>query len=149
MESIDRVVFNNDDKYICEKCGGEYEYMSLGEYRCRRCGHTDKDDYGKVRAFIEENGPSPALAIAKGTGVSALKIKQFLRQGRIEIPDGSNSYIKCENCGSTDIRYGRFCSACARELAKEFEGAFKPEYVGEEPKHNNAKMHFLDKLDKK
>lgn len=147
MGGLERIVLNNNLN-LCPKCGTEYEYLSMGEYRCPKCGHTDKDDYGKVRDFIEENGPSSALVIARGTGVSMIKIKQFLRQGRIEIPDGSNSYIKCEKCGEADIRFGRFCPDCARELARELEGAFKVEYVGEVPKHNNAKMHFLDKLDK-
>lgn len=147
METFDRIIYS-DDQYICEKCGGEYEYLSLGEYRCKRCGNTDKDDYGKVRNYIEEHGPSSALAISDGTGVSSLKIKQFLRQGRIEIPEGSDSYIKCENCGSTDIKFGRFCPACARELARELEEALKPEDIGEEPKKVNGKMHFLDTASK-
>lgn len=148
MSDFERIMFT-DNLYLCPKCGAEYEYISMGEYRCPKCGNTDKDDYGKVRDFIEENGPSSALTIAQGTSVPVLKIKQFLRQGRIEIPDGSSSYIKCEKCGEADIRFGRFCPECARELAKGLEGAFKVEDVGEVPKHNNSpKMHFLDKMDK-
>ena len=70
-------------------------------------------------------------------------IQKFLYQGRIEIPDGSDSYIKCQMCGA-DIRYGRFCPDCMAKLNKENQTAV---YVGEKPKHkrdHNGKMHTLD-----
>ena len=80
---------------------------------------------------------------ADATGVSVKTIQKFLYQGRIEIPDGSDSYIKCQMCGA-DIRYGRFCPDCMAKLNKENQTAV---YVGEKPKHKrdrNGKMHTLD-----
>ena len=125
----------------CKKCGGELEYVALGEYKCRSCGYVEMDDFGKIRTFLAENGPSPAIVINQATGVSLDKINSYLRQGKIEIPEGSNIYIRCENCG-TEIRYGRFCPACAAKLSKSLQGI----EIGETPKvkrANTGKMRFI------
>ena len=58
-----------------------------------------------IREYLETHGPQNAVTIADATGVSVKTIQKFLYQGRIEIPDGSDSYIKCQMCGA-DIRYG-------------------------------------------
>lgn len=129
---------------VCSKCGGELSYKSLGEYVCESCGNIERDDFGKVRSYIDENGPTPAVIISEQTGVAIDKINEFLRQGRVEIPEGSDIYIKCEKCG-TDIRFGRFCPACAAKLSKQLKGVFE---VGEVPKKKSAvegKMRFIGK----
>ena len=91
-------------------------YIS-GGYVCEKCGNETFDDFGKIKAYIDEHGPSPGIVISEATGVPIAKINRYLRQGRIEIPDGSGEYIPCEKCGQP-IRYGRFCPACAAQLAK-------------------------------
>ena len=132
---------------FCPICTGTLEYTGLGEYTCAQCGAKILDDYGKVRKFLDANGPSPAVVISEGTGVPVPKINQFLREGRVEIPDGSGVYIRCENCG-TEIRFGRYCSACAAKLAKSIQGIMMD--AGDKPtRHGDgASMHFLGK-DKK
>ena len=125
----------------CENCKGLLKDSGLGIYICTQCGHEMLTDFGKVKKYIEENGPSNAFNISQGTGVSINKIDKFLRQGRIEIPEGSDSYISCEKCGA-DIRYGRFCPQCAIKLKKELMTAFMPSEVGEIPK-KSGKMRYM------
>lgn len=131
----------------CPSCGGALEYKSLGEYICKSCRYVARDDFGKVRYFIEKNGPSPAVIISEATGVAIDRINDFLRQGKIEIPEGSDIYIKCEKCG-TDIRYGRFCPACAAKLSKQLQGVFE---AGEVPKTKgqSGKMYFIGREDRR
>ena len=43
----------------------------------------------------------------------------YLKEGRLEIPEGSSYYLKCERCGIS-INSGRFCQPCASILIKEF-----------------------------
>ena len=135
---------------VCPKCSSDLEFRGAGEYVCTVCGCVVRDDFGKVRHFLDVNGPSPALIISENTGVSLEKINHYLRQGRIEIPDGSEQYIYCEGCGC-EIRYGRFCQACANRLSKDLKGAFAE--VGEAPKHSKksggASMRFLGSEKKK
>jgi ribosomal protein S27AE len=68
----------------CESCGGSFVvYHGLGEYKCESCGITFFDDYGKVRKYIEENGPSMATDISDGTGVSRRKVNTLLQDGKV------------------------------------------------------------------
>lgn len=131
---------------VCECCKGKMLYVHSGMYRCNICGHEVLDNFGKVKRFLEENGPMPVLAISQATGVNMETIEYFLRKGRVEIPDGSRFYIKCEKCGC-NIRYGRFCPDCIRELAGGIMNLFY-EDIGEKPKSMgtvHGKMHFLNR----
>ena len=127
---------------ICSVCGAEVKYKGLGEYICVACGNVERDDFAKVRHFIDVHGPSSAIVISEGTGVPVSMINTFLKDGRVEIPEGSKVYITCESCG-TEIRYGRYCSACATRLSNQLQGVFE---AGAEPKKRtdaDGKMHFL------
>src|SRR5574344_1604589 len=124
----------------CEKCGGPLKDPGLGVYICSKCGHQMLSDFGKVKNYIQENGPANAETLSEKTGVSLKKIDKFLRQGKIEIPENSDIFIKCESCG-TDIRYGRYCPACASRLAKQLSSALVMSEVGEVPK-KTGKMRF-------
>lgn len=136
-----------DDKpTACEKCGGELKYISHGEYSCYECGWITRDDFGKIRHYIEENGPSTAVEIAENTDVPVYKINDYLRQGRIEIPEGSGIYITCQKCG-TDIRYGRYCPACAASLSKSIQGMMEAGAVPKNRKSSSA-MHYFGKNNK-
>lgn len=136
---------------FCKNCGGKLFYQSGGLYRCEDCGEEELDDFGKIKQYLEEHGPSAATFISEGTGVSLEIINLFLKNGRLEIPEGSNFYIKCERCGCS-LRFGRYCYSCTKELAGQLKGAMF-EQMGEKPKSvqekEKGKMHFLDNAGKK
>lgn len=77
---------------ICPKCGELMRYAFGEVFKCDHCGQEELTSFGKVRKYIEENGPSNASNISRGTGVPVSIINKYLREGRIEIPDGSDSY---------------------------------------------------------
>jgi len=79
----------------CSKCKGRIKYIGAGKYECFDCGHEEIDDFGKVKEYIDENGPSPAIIISEHTGVPVDLINGMLRQGRLEIPDGSKTRDFC------------------------------------------------------
>ena len=135
----------------CKECGGKVFYQNSGIYQCEDCGAEEYDDFGKIKNYLEIHGPSPAPYISEDTGVPLEIISVFLRNGRLEIPEGSKYYIKCERCGCA-LRYGRYCPACTRELAGQLQGALF-EQMGEKPKQEvekkKEKMHFLDNVNKR
>lgn len=130
----------------CEFCHNKMRYEGGGRYRCSYCGVETLDDFGKLRKYLEENGPTPEGVIAQATGISMETIDAFLRKGRIEIPNGEKYYLSCEQCGC-DIRYGRYCPECAaKELQQNFHSSYQD--IGERPRHRltsemAGKMHFI------
>ena len=134
---------------ICPDCGINMKYMFGEQFRCPQCGRTELSEFGKVKEFLEKAGPQPAIVISDETGVSLEYVNMLLRQGRIEIPDGSDTYIKCQKCG-TDIRYGRYCPDCMLKIAKSVNGVMWMEDVGEKPtRKDGEEMHYLDKMKRK
>ena len=135
----------------CELCHGRMEYTGGGKYRCKSCNAEALDDFGKIKQYLDENGPTPEAIIAHETGISMEKIDSYLRKGMVEITDGSKYYLKCEKCGAF-IRCGRYCPECARvEIKKSLKMSY--EDIGERPKKVSdsdvsGKMHFLTKKGK-
>ena len=67
-------VFLANRPISCKKCNGKLFYMGSGKYRCHPCEEEYYDDFGKVKAFLEENGPCAAAIIAESTGVEVVTI---------------------------------------------------------------------------
>lgn len=128
----------------CPKCNTPFEETESSVYICSNCGYEEPTEFGIVRAYLEEHGNSTAIEIARDTGISISKINSFLRNGRLEIPDGSAVFIQCKRCG-IEIRYGKYCPGCAQELTRELKGAFDQSVVGEVPKSVSGKMQFLNR----
>lgn len=125
-------------KRFCPRCGRELKYDALGEYYCPVCGHKELNDYGKVRKFLDENGSSPAPVIEAATGVPMVVINELLDIGKVQIPNGSSDFLKCQQCGR-NIKFGRICPDCAQNMTAGLKGAFK-DSVGElAPRQNRPK----------
>lgn len=126
----------------CEKCGGRLVYKYSGIYECEGCHIEVYDDFGRVKKYIEDHGPSPANEIAQCTGVELSTINRFLRLGRVEIPEGSGFYINCAICGAA-IRYGKYCMECAVKHANGGQMGVLMEEAGERVKGSGGRMHYL------
>lgn len=105
---------------VCGKCGGVMVFKGVGEYQCEDCGEKSLDDYGKARNYLEEHRGATAAEIEKAVGVSQRSIRKLLRDGRLEIAEGSKSFLRCELCGKS-IRYGQFCSECETKAHRILE----------------------------
>ena len=68
----------------CSKCGGKIKYSGIGEYVCENCGNVERDDYGKVRQYIETHNDNRLVEVAEKTGVSRQAVQRMLDEGRIE-----------------------------------------------------------------
>ncbi len=124
---------------ICEKCSGYYEYNGAGEYVCKQCGNIAYDDYGKVRKFIEENGPAPYHVVKEATGVSGKLVREFL-----DTPNTEKRFnMNCKKCGCK-IAVGTLCSSCAAaENATAPKEAFEPKQSPKPSKNNKGGVHFV------
>lgn len=110
--------------YNCAKCGGVMVFKGVGEYQCEECGFLDWDDYGKVRNYIEKHKGATASEIESEIGVSQRSIRKMLRESRIEIAEGSKTFLHCELCGK-EIRSGRFCEECEIKVHRNMEEQYR------------------------
>ncbi len=101
----------------CSACSGDMYYKGSGRYCCEKCGKEYLTDFGKIKRYLEENGPTNAIIISNETGISRRTIGNFLKEGRIEIKPGTESILYCASCGVA-IRSGKYCASCEKQLAK-------------------------------
>ena len=69
----------------CSNCSGPMQHRGSGVYVCQNCGEEYLSDFGKIKKYLDENGPSDAFEIAQETGVSRKVIGELLREGRMQV----------------------------------------------------------------
>lgn len=117
MSDIKRL-FSDDIVTHCEQCSGAVQYKGSGRYVCEECGAEYLNDFGKVKKYINDHGPSNAVTISEGTGVSRRKIQDFLKEGRVEVvEDAAAGVTFCLMCG-LPIRSGQYCKTCLDRIGK-------------------------------
>lgn len=131
----------NLDVKKCMRCGRLFKDDGYNSNLCPSCITLDNDDFEKVRLYLYDHTTATAIELSEETGVSIVQIERYLKNGRLEIPEGSPIFIKCEKCG-TDIRSGRLCSMCSLSLsnAMRMDMNFTDSQIGETPKKKGGSM---------
>lgn len=137
--------FEKNDIYTCARCGKIFQYSGIGLRLCQACKEIDAKEFELVKDYIYENLAATVQDTAIATGVRVRRIKEFLRDGRLLIPDNSVIFINCESCGAS-IKCGRLCRECANALSgeKKKEMEIEEYNIGERPKKVEARMRFLE-----
>lgn len=78
----------------CSKCKGKLKYEGIGEFVCLDCGNIERDDYGKVRFYIENHHDNRLAVVAAATGVSRQSVQRMLDEGKIETT--SRKYVDAD-----------------------------------------------------
>lgn len=128
---------------ICKLCGGLFYYKGFGYGYCDRCTKMDNEMFCKVKEYVWEHAGASVVEVSDQVNVSTKQIYRYLKDGRLEVPEGSPIYLKCESCGA-DIRYGRYCPDCATRIHKNLTSVTEAELceIGEKPKSKKGKIHF-------
>lgn len=129
----------------CRGCGKLFSY-SDGPRICYKCKEKDEEDFVNVKEYLRQNRASTVSEVAEACEVTVEKIHRYLRDGRLEIADGANISLECEKCGA-EIRSGRFCDNCSRNLEKEItkfrDSGIPKEQPKEENKGSRGGMKYL------
>lgn len=123
---------------ICPLCNSTTQYIGAGEYQCILCKHIITSNYGKIRTFLETNGPSTILEIEQALGIKKEEIKYYLKDSRLEITVNSKTFLQCEICHA-DIRSGKICDKCATN--KNLNNGYALSDIGKSPE----RMRYLNK----
>lgn len=129
----------------CAVCQGKLQYVGSGKYCCISCRTEKLDEFGIIKKYLEDHGPTTGVEISRETGIGMDTINRFLQKGMVEITNNSNFFTKCKKCGC-GIRCGRYCPTCAKTEIKNGNTILCQE-IGERPKENYnssvmGKMHF-------
>ncbi|QHQ63544.1 MerR family transcriptional regulator [Anaerocolumna sedimenticola] len=131
----------------CKRCGKMFLFTGVGKCICAACKAEDEAEFEIVKDYIYENLSATIMQVSKETGVKIARIKSYLKDGRLVIPDGSVIFLNCEICG-TNIKFGRLCRECADSLSNEMRHEMNIDdfQIGEKPKNpNQGRMRFLDR----
>ena len=119
----------------CRRCGKMFSYMG-GMPICGQCKQKEEEDFQLVKKYLYDHSGASMQEVSDACEVSAEKITRFLREGRLEVREGSNVVLECEKCGKS-IRSGRLCIDCSKQLEKDISSVVAssaPESSKEEEK---------------
>jgi hypothetical protein len=135
----------NGELQGCARCGNLFFYSGIGKCICAACKEEDELEFNTVKDYISEHLSATILEVSRETGVRTIRIKSYIKDGRLVIPEGSAVFINCEACGE-QIRFGKICRQCADKLSGEMKAALQVnDYnIGDKPSTGNGKMKFLD-----
>lgn len=108
---------------------------------CPNCIKEEEDEFQRVRNYVRENRGVDIHLTSEATQVSVKKIIRYLREGRLEVTEGMQDFLKCEKCG-VPIRTGRFCKNCMDKMSEGLTSMLVMPKTDDQP---TAKMHLKRK----
>lgn len=104
----------------CRKCGRLFNYIG-GMPICPVCKEKEEEVFKRVKEYLYQNPGATMSEVSQALDVSVEQIKNFLKEGRLEIVgDNPNMVLECEICGKS-IKTGRYCNECSKTLSKELK----------------------------
>ena len=129
----------------CRSCGCIFNYVA-GQVICPACRDKLEKKFQEVKDYIRENKGVGIHEVAEACDVEVSQIRQWLREERLELAEGSAMYMTCESCGKP-IRSGRFCDKCKANMTRDLQDAIKvnkpADHKSVKDQGDNAKMRFL------
>jgi len=130
----------------CRSCGRLFNHIG-GIPICDNCKETLEAKFQEVKEFVRENPNVQISRVSEELDVSVKQIKQWIREERLLLAEGSSMFIECENCG-VPIRMGRYCEECKSKIQNNLRSAYSNKMRQPEPtKRKEAdknRMRFLD-----
>lgn len=99
----------------CRKCRRLFNYLG-GKPYCPACRDALEMQFLKVRDYIRDNPRDGIQEIADACEVEAVQIRDWIKEGRLEVTVSSGITLTCEKCGATILK-GRFCDKCNQKMA--------------------------------
>lgn len=112
-----------ENNITCSRCGRLFTPSGFTSL-CIDCLKQDMETFDRIREYLYENPCAHMFDVATNTHVSINTIKKYLREGRLEIVEDNNQFLKCIKCG-TPIKAGNYCDACSSKANHDFKTLFK------------------------
>ncbi|TWT27815.1 flagellar protein [Planomicrobium sp. CPCC 101110] len=114
----------------CAICGKLF--LKVHTDHCLECYKKIEEEFELVNGFlkIEDNRLTTLEEVKKATGVSAKRLTEFIRDGRIFAGDYPNLGYPCNRCGKL-IKRQILCNSCFDEFATDVNRVLKSEQLAE------------------
>jgi uncharacterized protein len=106
----------------CTSCGRFFEATGLVNV-CSNCIEQDKKDFDRIRDYLYIHPKAKIFEVANNLDILVPKIKRYLRDGRLEIIEKDNLFLKCEQCGKP-ICSGVKCEDCLKQSTHGYKSSF-------------------------
>lgn len=108
------------DIKVCCRCG---KILITGGFYdlCPECRQEDDSTFDTIRGYLYEHPYASLYEVSTNLNISVRRIKRYLREGRLEIVEKENIFLKCEKCGAP-IQSGRYCDGCFAQSAHGYKG---------------------------
>ncbi len=129
----------------CRGCRRLFNYIA-GPVYCPACKEKLEEKFQVVKTYIRENPGVGIHEVSEACDVDPGQIRQWLREDRLELAEGSPIMLSCEGCGAP-IRSGRFCEKCKTNVTNGFKEVLKSNAPKQQSKvrkdDSNSRMRFL------
>lgn len=107
----------------CKGCKRLFNYIS-GQFYCPACKEKLEEKFQEVKKYIQENPGVHIQDVATACDVETSQIRQWLREDRLELTEGSPIMLSCDSCGAP-IRSGKYCDKCKANVSNGFKDILK------------------------
>jgi predicted amidophosphoribosyltransferase len=101
----------------CKICGRVFTYNGMSDI-CMECKAKDDKIFKTIKDYLWDHPRSSIQTLHIELGVSVAKIKQYLREERIEIVGLDSKKSFCQNCFAI-IPSGNYCPQCEKEMQRK------------------------------
>ncbi len=105
----------------CKTCGRLFNVLST-EKICPDCKRKLEDKFQEVKEYLTEYPNASVDEVSRENDVTVKQIKQWVREERLILSEGSMEGVECEKCGKL-IRTGRFCEKCKAKISDNLMSA--------------------------
>lgn len=129
----------------CRRCNALFHHV-VGPPLCQKCIKKDEEDFQRVKAYLYDNPGAAMAVVCEELNVSVRQIKQYLREGRLAVPEDSPIGLECERCNAR-ITTGRYCDRCIAGMSNQFSSIAKgmqKEQASNLSQKTSNKMRYLD-----
>ena len=107
----------------CRSCGSIFNYVA-GQVICPVCREKLEKKFHEVKEYIRENKGAGIQEVSEACDVEVSQIRQWLREDRLELTEGSPIMLSCDGCGAP-IRSGKYCDKCKANVSNGFNYILK------------------------
>ncbi len=130
----------------CKGCKRLFNYI-MGQNYCPACREKLEEKFQEVKKYIQENPGVHIQDVAANCDVETSQIRQWLREDRLELTEGSPIMLSCDSCGAS-IRSGKYCEKCKANVSNGFKDILKsnaPKNTDtfRKKEDNGSKMRYL------